>query len=72
MIITETILINDKEFIHTYSSSGLMIERDGIRYAEATDPVGYNRTYIETDEVIEVEATEQDYIDALGKVGVDV
>lgn len=72
MIITETILINNKEYIHTYSSSGFMIERDGVCYAEAIDPVGFDRTYTETNELMEDEATAEDYIDALGKLGVEV
>ena len=53
MIITETFTIKDKEFIKTYSDSGFMIERDGVRYAEANDPAEFNRQYIETDEPIE-------------------
>lgn len=55
MIITENITINDKAFVKSYSDSGFMVERDGVRYSEAIDPVGFGRTYTETDEVIEVE-----------------
>lgn len=68
MIITETILINEKEFIRNYSSLGFMIERDGIRYCEAVDPVDSGRTYIETDEIIpelNEEAEAADYEEAL-------
>lgn len=39
--------------IRTYSDSGKMIERDGVRYAEAIDPEKFERVYIETDEPIE-------------------
>jgi hypothetical protein len=39
----------------TYSDSGYMVERDGIRYSEAIDPAEFNRQYTETDEPIEVE-----------------
>lgn len=38
----------------TYSDLGMMIERDGVRYAEAVDPAELNRQYIETDEPIEL------------------
>ena len=31
----------------TYSDTGLMIERDGIRYIEAIDPADLNRKYTE-------------------------
>lgn len=37
----------------TYSDSGFMIERDGIRYSEAIDPAELNRVYTETDEPID-------------------
>lgn len=38
----------------TYSDAGMMIERDGVRYAEAIDPAHLERVYTETDESIEV------------------
>ena len=52
MLITELIEINDTTYIHNYSDKGLFIERDGIKYAEAIDPVGTDRIYTETEEVI--------------------
>lgn len=55
MIKTESLTINGKPFIRTYSDSGYMIERDGIRYSEAIDPAEFNRQYTETDEPIEGE-----------------
>lgn len=58
MIKTEKMNINGKSFIRTYSDSGYMVERDGVRYSEAIDPADLNRTYTETDEPIEGEATE--------------
>ena len=59
----------------TYSDSGMMIERDGIRYSEAVDPAELGRTYTETDEPIEGytdEATDADYQAALRDMGVNV
>jgi hypothetical protein len=53
MIKTESVTINRKAFIRTYSDSGYMIERDGIRYSEAVDPAELNRQYTETDEPVE-------------------
>lgn len=38
----------------TYSDTGMMIEREGVKYSEAIDPAELNRQYIETDEPIEV------------------
>lgn len=60
MIIIETVTINDKEFMHTYSDIGLDIERDGVVYSDAIDPIDSNRTYTEvfneeTDEEISTE-----------------
>ena len=54
MIKTEFLVVRGREFIKTYSDEGFMIERDGVRYSEAIDPVGFGRTYTETDEPIEV------------------
>ena len=62
MIVTESMTINGKPFIRTYSDSGYMVERDGIRYGEAIDPAELNRQYTETDEHIEgkeLDETEQ-------------
>ena len=39
----------------TYSDSGMMIERDGVRYSEAIDQSELGRTYTETDELTEPE-----------------
>ena len=72
MIRTENMTINGKSFIRTYSDNGYMVERDGARYAEAIDPTEVGRTYTETDERIEDEATAEDYEAALGEMGVEV
>ena len=47
MIITETITINDMEYLHTYSDLGYQVERDGIIYGDAIDPINSGRTYTE-------------------------
>ena len=59
----------------TFSDSGMMIERDGVRYSEAVDPAELGRTYTETDEPIEGytdDATDADYQRALRDMGVQV
>ncbi len=55
MIKTETITINDRTLVRTYSDANLMIRQDGTGniYSEAVDPVGSGRTYTETDTPIE-------------------
>lgn len=58
MIKTETLTINGRDFVKTYSDAGMMVERDGVRYSEAIDPAEFGRQYIETDEPIEKEEIE--------------
>ena len=55
MIQTEKLTISDRAFIKTYSDSGMMVERDGVRYSEAIDPAEYGRVYTETDEINDAE-----------------
>lgn len=54
MIIQTTKEINGIVYDYTYSDSGYMIERDGVRYSEAVDPIDSGRLYTETDELIDV------------------
>lgn len=55
MVITETVVINNIEYLHTYSSSGFTIERDGVEYGDAIDPIDSDRIYTETQNKIEQE-----------------
>ena len=52
MIAAENLTINGKAFVKTYSDSGYMVEREGVRYSEAIDPAEFGREYTETDERI--------------------
>lgn len=74
MIVTETITIRNKEYIRTYSDQNKLIERDGVQYSEAIDPLDSDREYTETDITIDYgeEATEEDYQNALAEMGVDL
>lgn len=75
MIIQTTKEINGVMYAYTYSDSGFMIERDGVRYSEAVDPLDSGRVYTETDEPIDIgtdEATMEDYQTALNEFGVGV
>ena len=53
MIIKEPLDIKGTAFIKTYSDEGMMVERDGVRYAEAIDLEYLGREYTETNEPIE-------------------
>ena len=71
MIIQTTKEINGVLYDCTYSDSGYMIERDGVRYSEAIDPLDSGRLYTETDEPIDVgtkEETVEDYKAAIRKL----
>lgn len=60
-------------FTYTYSNLGVKIH-GGVPesdYDEAYDPNDSNRTYVETDIPIESDATEADYQNALGDLGVN-
>lgn len=54
MLITETITINGTEYLHNYSDANKYIERDGIKYSDAVDPLDSGRVYTETDEEMPV------------------
>ena len=60
MIIKTTKEINGVMYDYTYSDSGYMIERDGVRYSEAVDPIDSGRVYTETEELIEAEGSEEE------------
>lgn len=53
MIITENTIINDKNYIKTYSSKGMYITRDGQYYSEAYDLPANEYEYTETNEPID-------------------
>ena len=83
MIVTEQLIINNKQFTKTYSDAGFMVERDGVQYSEAIDPSEFGRTYTETDISAEAEKqspepkaetdlTVSDTLEMLGELGVDV
>lgn len=53
MIRTEELVVDERTLVKTCSDAGYKIERDGVRYNEAIDPIETGRTYTETDEKIE-------------------
>lgn len=64
MIITETLTIGDKQFIRTYSDTGMMIH-GGVPegdYDEAVDPAELGRVYTETDIPIEGDESEAEEV----------
>ena len=53
MIKTEIITINGVQFQKAWSDANYLIERDGAKYSEAVDPMGVERVYTETNELID-------------------
>ena len=63
MIIQTKKEINGVVFAYTYSDSGFMIERDGVCYSEAVDPLDSGRVYTETETPIDtLEMTTEEYL----------
>ena len=74
MIVQTTKEIDGVVYDYSYSDSGYMIERDGVRYSEAVDPIHSVRLYTKTNEPIDVgtrEETVEDYKAALQILGVE-
>lgn len=67
MIQTESITINDKAFIRTYSDAGYLIHGGSPvgDYAEAIDPADSGRTYTETTTPIDDDGTADELIQML-------
>lgn len=62
MIKQETVTINGREFIHTYSDSNkyIMQKETGYKYDEAYDVIPLRYTYEETNEEIVTEEEEKE------------
>jgi hypothetical protein len=69
MIRTENVTISGREFVHTYSDGYFLIERNGIDYVDAYDPIDLasERIYTETD--ISIDPTPEDIDNALATAG---
>ena len=66
-IIQEHFMVNEREFIRTYSDQNMLIhggmpEGD---YSEACDPAEFGRTYTETDIPIEGDADAEEIVNIL-------
>ena len=75
MIITEIVTINGRQFVYTHSDDGMKIERDGVEYDEAYDPIDTGRVYTETSHIIEtvtedIEELKAKYADVVQKYNI--
>ena len=55
MIVQTTKETNGIMYDYTHSDSDYIIERDGMRYSEAVNPLGSGRVYTETNELIDMD-----------------
>jgi len=55
VIVVEKIEINGIKYVLTYLDNGKYIEWDSVKYVEAIDTIGFDRIYVEAEEVIEIE-----------------
>ena len=60
MIKTEELMINNRQFIRTYSDEGRYVVRDGVSYEDAIDPAQFGRTYTEGDYIVTPESVIDD------------
>ena len=82
MVIRENIMINEREFVRSYSDEGRYLLRDGVAYSEAVDPAEYaeERVYTEGEVMTDEDAAEmdsdtatiEDYQAALTEMGVSL
>lgn len=70
MICTQIITVGGRQLMRTYSDANKYIIRDGKQYVDAVDPIDSGRQYIEGAEIVDEDATEQDFIEALARLGV--
>ena len=65
-IIQEHFLVNEVDFIRTYSDRGMMIHGGSPEadYAEACDPASFGRTYTETNIAIDTDDETADKAEA--------
>lgn len=59
-IVTETYMLNGREFTRTYSDANRYVVRDGIEYGEANDPSEFGRIYTEGDIMEDSETPSED------------
>ena len=60
MLITEIVTIDGRQFVYNHSNENYLIERDGVMYSEAYDPIEFQneRIYTETSIKIQEESNE--------------
>jgi len=64
MIVQENYILNERDFIRTYSDAGCYVVRDGVSYTEANDPAELGRTYTEGELMPEEETDLSDKAEA--------
>lgn len=65
MIVVKKVMIDGREFTHTYSDEDRYVVREGIAYEDALDPAEFGRTYVEGDLIPDTEGTAEEVLSIL-------
>ena len=55
MLITEIVTIDGRQFVYNHSNENYFIERDGVMYSEAYDPIEFQNERIYTETSIKIQ-----------------
>ena len=55
MLITEIVTIDGRQFVYNHSDEDYFIERDGVMYSEAYDPIEFQNERIYTETSIKIQ-----------------
>lgn len=55
MLITEIVTIDGRQFVYNHSNENYLIERDGVMYSEAYDPIEFQNERIYTETLVKIQ-----------------
>jgi hypothetical protein len=67
MLITEIVTIDGRQFVYNYSDEDYFIERDGVMYSEAYDPIEFQNERIYTETSIKIQEKSDETEEEIGE-----
>lgn len=58
MLITEIVTIDGRQFVYNHSDEDYFIERDGVMYSEAYDPIEFQNKRIYSETLVKIQKDE--------------
>lgn len=55
MLITEIVTIDGRQFVYNHSNENYLIERDGVMYSEAYDPIEFQNERIYSETLVKIQ-----------------